>query len=87
MVRWLLGLIVVLGAAGGLVLGALNPAQVDLDLGLFEWTASLGAIVALAAAIGVAAGLLCGVLAGRFLLGPKQSRRTPESDANLPTNG
>lgn len=87
MVRWLLGLIVVLGAAGGLVLGALNPGQVMLDLGLFEWSASLGAVVALAVAIGVCVGLLVGILAGRFLLGTRTARRASEPGTKLPTNG
>lgn len=87
MVRWLLGLILVLGAASGLVLGALNPVQVDLDLGLFEWTASLGAVVALAVAFGAGTGLLFGVFAGRFLMGSEKPRQPTESGTNLPTNG
>lgn len=56
--RWLVGLALVLGASAGLVLGALNPQTITLELAFVQWTASLGAVVALSAGAGLVAGFL-----------------------------
>ena len=45
--RWLIGLALILSALAGIVVGALNPDSVTLELAFVQWTASLGAVVAL----------------------------------------
>jgi len=83
--RWLLGIAVILGAVVGIFLGALNPDPVTLELVFIQWTASLGAIVALAAC----AGLVLGVaFAAMLMLFRRRSRRTapartPEASKSL----
>jgi len=69
--RWLLGLALILGALAGVVLGGLNPDAVTLELAFMQWTASLGAVVALAAS----AGLLVGFLLGASMLALRRPRR------------
>jgi len=54
--HWLLALAVIAGALAGILLGALNPESVTLELFFIEWTASLGAIVAISGAAGLIAG-------------------------------
>lgn len=71
--RWLLGLAVILGAAVGIVLGALNPDQVTLELVFIQWTASLGAVVALSACVGLVLGF---AFAGSLMLLRRRPRRT-----------
>lgn len=82
MLRWFFAVIVLAGAALGLLLGVLNADPVRLDLGMFQWTASLGAVVAAAAGLGLLVGLLAGALLGRL------GRRRPPSTGGsaLPTN-
>lgn len=72
MLRWGLALIILLGLALGLALGVLNADPVTLDLGLLRWTASLGAVVAATAGLG----LLLGLLLGALVIGSGR-RRTP----------
>ena len=62
MLRWVLGLIVLMASIAGLVLGVLNPDPATLDLGFVEISLSLGALIALAVATGLVLGLLLGAL-------------------------
>ena len=83
--RWLLGLALILGAVVGIFLGALNPEPVTLELVFFQWTASLGAIVALSACAGLALGF---AFAAMLMLFRRRSRRisparTPEASKSL----
>lgn len=64
--RWLLGLAIVAGAVAGVLLGALNPEPVTLDLAIVEWTASLGAIIALAVGTGLVLGFLFALMLNMF---------------------
>lgn len=75
MLRWLLGLCVVAGVAVGILLGALNPEPVVLDLGFRSIRISLGATVAGAAVSGFLAGLLFALLLGIFRPGRGSSQR------------
>jgi len=83
--RWLLGLAVILGAVFGIILGALNPDPVTLELVFIQWTASLGTVVALS----VCAGLVLGfAFAAMLTLFRRRSRRTapersPEASKSL----
>lgn len=70
--RWLLGLAILSSALIGIVLGALNPESVSLDLVLFDWQASLGTVVAMAAGSGIFLGF---VFAAGLLLPVGRSRR------------
>lgn len=70
--RWLLGIAVILGAVVGILLGALNPEPVTLKLVFIQWSASLGAIVALSACAGLVAGF---VFAAMLTLFRRRSRR------------
>lgn len=83
--RWLLGFAVILGALIGIFLGALNPDPVTLELVFVQWTASLGAVVALSACAGLVIGL---VFAAIFMVFRSRSRRTvpartPEASKSL----
>ncbi|MBL36970.1 MAG: hypothetical protein CMP07_01030 [Xanthomonadales bacterium] len=83
--RWLLGLAVIMGAVIGIFLGALNPEPVTLELVFFQWTASLGAVVALSASAGLALGF---AFAAMLMLFRRRSRqtapaRTPEASKSL----
>lgn len=75
MLRWLVGLCVVAGIAVGILLGALNPDPVQLDLGIWLIRISLGAIVAGAALCGFLAGLLFALLLGLLRPGRTASQR------------
>ena len=72
--RWLLGLALILGAVIGIVLGALNPEPVTLELVFIQWSASLGAIVALSACAGLVLGF---AFASALMLFRRRSRRNP----------
>ncbi|MDT8437794.1 MAG: lipopolysaccharide assembly protein LapA domain-containing protein [Wenzhouxiangellaceae bacterium] len=63
--RWLLALAILTGTAGGIVLGALNPQTVQLELLVWQWSASLGAVFAAALGLGLLVGVLIGLLLGR----------------------
>jgi uncharacterized membrane protein YciS (DUF1049 family) len=63
MLRWLLVIVLVVGVAAGIVVGALNPDLVDVDLAVVEWTASLGTVLVVA----FSAGFLLGIAAFGFL--------------------
>jgi len=83
--RWLLAVAVILGAAAGILLGALNPNPVTLELVFFQWSASLGAIVALSACAGLVLGF---VLTATLMLfrrgsGRHAPARTPEASKSL----
>lgn len=65
MVRWLLVIALLLGSAGGVVLGALNPDPVELNLLFWRWRASLGAVFAAGIGLGLSAGLLIGFVLRR----------------------
>ncbi len=82
MLRWFFALIVIFGAALGLLLGVLNADPVLLDLGLLRWEASLGAIVAAAVGLGMLIGLLAGAVLGRL----GRRRRSPSVGTTLPTD-
>ena len=58
MLRWALGLIILVAATLGITLGVLNPELTILDLGFFQFELSLGALIALAIAFGILLGLL-----------------------------
>jgi uncharacterized integral membrane protein len=78
MLRWSLGVVLILGIGSGILVGALNPESVALDLGLMRWSAPLGMIVVAAFAAGlVSAGVVAG-LAG--LIGGRR-RRAPRPSA------
>jgi len=77
--RWLLGLAVILGAVVGIFLGALNPDPVTLELVFIQWTASLGAVVALSACAGLVLGF---AFAATLMLFRRRSNRT--APATLP---
>ncbi len=62
MVRWVLGLCILAGIGAGLLLGALNPDPIALDLGVWQLRAPLGAVVAAAALAGALGGLLLALL-------------------------
>lgn len=70
--RWLLGLAVVAGILTGIVLGALNPDPVTLELVFLEWTASLGAVVAVSVCTGLVVGF---AFATGLVLFSRRSRR------------
>ena len=61
--RWLLGIVLVVSVAAGIVIGALNPEPVALDLALFQWTAPAGIVIVVACAAGFALGAIVAVLA------------------------
>lgn len=82
MVRWFFALIVLAGAALGLLLGVLNAEPVRLDLGLLQWSASLGAVVAAATGLGLLIGLVTGTVLGR--LGRRRS--ISATGSTLPSN-
>ncbi|MBS3743024.1 MAG: LapA family protein [Wenzhouxiangellaceae bacterium] len=73
--RWLLGLALILGVIAGIVLGALNPDPVTLELAFVQWTASLGAVVALSAG----AGLVFGFAAATVLLAFRRRKHRGQS--------
>ena len=77
MLRWALGLMVLMASAAGLVLGVLNPDPATLDLGFIEISLSLGALIALAVAIGLVLGLLLGAL-----IYPRKKPRASAVSAN-----
>ena len=68
----MLGLAVLASAVIGIVLGALNPESVSLDLVLFDWQASLGTVIAMAAGSGILVGF---VFAAGLFLPIRRSRR------------
>lgn len=70
--RWLLGLAIVAGAAIGVLLGALNPDPVTLNLVFFKPTAALGALVVLSACAGLIIGF---VSAAAVMMFRRRSRR------------
>lgn len=74
--RWLLGLAVILGAVVGIFLGALNPDPVTLELVFVQWTASLGAVVALSACAGLVVGFAFAAML--MLFRPRSKRSGPE---------
>ena len=82
MLRWFFALIVIAGAALGLLLGVLNADPVVLDLGIVRWEASLGAVVAAAVGLGMLIGLLAGAVLGRL----GRRRRAPSVGTTLPTD-
>lgn len=83
--RWLLGLAILAGVATGVVLGALNPDPVTLRLAIFEWTATLGAVVAASAGAGFLLGLLMAAVLMAFRRKSRRTRleRTPEASQSL----
>ena len=83
--RWLLGLAILAGALFGIVLGALNPDPVTLKLIFIEWTASLGAAIALSAGVGLALGFGLAVVLMMFRrpAGRRKTERTPEASQSL----
>lgn len=84
--RWLLGLAVILGAVIGIFLGALNPDPVTLELGFIQWTASLGAVIALSTCAGLVLGLVFAVMLILFRRPSRWSApaRTSEAGKSLP---
>lgn len=85
MLRWLLGLCIVAGIAAGLVLGALNPDPVTLDLAAWQVEAPLGAVVSLAALAGAVGGLLLALLVR--LLKPRADVRKKSQTSMTGRNG
>jgi len=83
--RWLLVLAVILGAVTGVFLGALNPEPVTVELVFIQWTASLGAIVALAACVGVVLGFAFAAMLMLFRRRPRRPApaNTPEARKSL----
>lgn len=83
--RWLLGLAIVAGALFGVILGALNPDPVTLELVFLEWTASLGAVIALSAGVGLALGFALAVVLLMFRrpAGRNRPPRTSEASQSL----
>ncbi|HKL53392.1 MAG TPA: LapA family protein [Wenzhouxiangellaceae bacterium] len=83
--RWLLGLAVILGAVIGVFLGALNPDPVTLELVFIQWTASLGAIVALSICVGAVLGFAFAAMLMLFRRHPRPSApaKTPEASKSL----
>ena len=79
--RWLIGLALILGALTGIVLGALNPEPVTLELVFVQWTASLGAVFALSCCMGLVAGFLAasGLLGFRRPVRRRQSAQSSEA--------
>jgi len=80
--RWLLGLALVLGALTGIVLGALNPDPVTLELAFMQWSASLGAVVALAACSGLVLGFAAAMLLLAFRRRPPRGTSVKSSEAS-----
>jgi len=60
--RWALGLLLIMATIAGLILGVLNPDPVTLDLGFSQLSLSLGALMALAIGLGLVFGLILGPL-------------------------
>lgn len=83
--RWLLGIAVILSAGIGVVLGALNPQTVTLELAFIRWTASLGAIVALSACAGLVFGFSFAFIVTLFSRGfrRKSPAQPPEARQSL----
>lgn len=79
--RWLLGLALVAGIAIGIVLGALNPDTVTLDLALVEWSASIGAIVALSVCAGIVIGFVFAAVLLAFRRPARRGAPARSSDA------
>jgi uncharacterized integral membrane protein len=75
--RWLIGAVVVLGVSAGIVIGALNPEPVVLDLAAFQWSASLGTIAVAAFSVGLIAGVAAAAIAGLF----RSRKRPPQASA------
>lgn len=57
MLRWLVGIVLVVGVAAGIFVGALNPEPVTLDLVALRWSASLGTVVVAGFAVGLVSGI------------------------------
>ena len=76
--RWLIGLALIPGALTGVILGALNPEPVTLELAFVQWTASLGAVVALSCCTGLVVGFLAA--SGLLVFGrPVRRRKSAQS--------
>ncbi|MDT8408641.1 MAG: hypothetical protein RQ741_03470 [Wenzhouxiangellaceae bacterium] len=84
--RWLLVFLLVSGAALGLILGALNPTETTVDIAVYQFSASLGAIVACALAIGLLIGLSIGIVLTGMARNykPRVSLPNKDADAGLP---
>lgn len=83
--RWLLALALVFGVAAGIVLGALNPDAVTLNLAFAEWRAPLGAVVAVALGLGLVTGLLAGI--ALMLLRRRRAGRRGAAGDSDPSGG
>ncbi|MGK7296504.1 MAG: LapA family protein [Candidatus Wenzhouxiangella sp. M2_3B_020] len=79
--RWLLGIVIVVSVAGGIVIGALNPEPVAVDLALFQWAAPAGIVIVVACAAGFALGVIVAALA---LLLRRPRSRSAGGSASLP---
>jgi len=80
--RWLIGLALIVGALAGIVLGALNPDAVTLELAFMQWTASLGAVVALSGGAGLVIGFLAGTMMPGLRRRPHRGRSVQSSEAS-----
>lgn len=78
--RWLLGIVIVVSVAAGIVIGALNPEPVALDLALFHWAAPAGIVLVVACAVGFVLGVIVAGIA--LLLRPRT--RSSGGSASLP---
>lgn len=61
--RWLLGIVLVVSVALGILIGALNPDPVLLDLAVLQWSAPAGIIVVVSCAAGFVLGVVVAALA------------------------
>jgi uncharacterized membrane protein YciS (DUF1049 family) len=81
MLRWLLVIVLLAGVAAGVVVGALNPDLVDVDLAVLAWTASLGTVLVVAFSSGFLLGIaVFGFLA--LLRAPRRRKKTSNGAAS-----
>jgi uncharacterized membrane protein YciS (DUF1049 family) len=66
MLRWLVGIVLVVGIAAGIFVGALNPDPVTLDLVAVRWSVSLGTVVVAGFAVGLVIGIALTAISGLF---------------------
>lgn len=83
MFRWLLIFLLIVAAAAGLAVGALNVDVVSLDFLVFELDLPLGGLVLLVFSSGLVAGL---VLAWLLFFLPGRVRRSTRSRSNSKGN-